>query len=58
MTIVEEVRAWLAESWDPGMPVREWWARLADASTWSEWGQWETIPETTRRLAAAVESTG
>jgi len=26
-----EVRAWLAEAWDPELPLREWRARLADA---------------------------
>jgi alkylation response protein AidB-like acyl-CoA dehydrogenase len=28
------VREWLAEAWDPGLTVREWWARLAE----SGWG--------------------
>jgi len=27
----DEVRAWVARSWDPDATVREWWARLADA---------------------------
>jgi alkylation response protein AidB-like acyl-CoA dehydrogenase len=30
----EEVRAWLAESWDPGRPLGEWWTLLAE----SGWG--------------------
>ncbi len=29
-TIQVEVEAWLGESWDPGLTVREWWRRLAD----------------------------
>lgn len=28
-TVREEVRAWLAESWDPELTVAEWWERLA-----------------------------
>jgi alkylation response protein AidB-like acyl-CoA dehydrogenase len=28
-TVREEVRAWLAESWDPDLTVAEWWERLA-----------------------------
>ena len=27
-TVREEVRAWLAESWDPDLTVAEWWERL------------------------------
>ncbi|MEZ5230663.1 MAG: acyl-CoA dehydrogenase family protein [Acidimicrobiales bacterium] len=30
----DEVRSWLAENWDPSLPLGEWWARLADAG-WS-----------------------
>ena len=26
-----EVRAWLAENWDPQLTVRAWWAMLAAA---------------------------
>jgi alkylation response protein AidB-like acyl-CoA dehydrogenase len=37
-----EFKAWLEESWDPDLSMREWWARLADsgwaAPTWPE--QW------------------
>ncbi len=29
-----QVRRWLSDNWDPGLTVREWWARLAD----SGWG--------------------
>lgn len=32
--IRQEVRAWLAESWDPDLPLGEWWERLAT----SGWG--------------------
>ena len=37
-----EVRAWLADAWDPSLTVGEWWARLADSGwavpTWpSAW---------------------
>jgi alkylation response protein AidB-like acyl-CoA dehydrogenase len=35
-----EVRAWLADNWDPDLQVGEWWQRLADAGwsmpTWPE----------------------
>ncbi|MGH1490511.1 MAG: acyl-CoA dehydrogenase family protein [Acidimicrobiales bacterium] len=27
----QEVRSWLAENWNPDMPVRQWWALMADA---------------------------
>jgi len=30
----EEALSWLRANWDPALPVREWWARLAD----SGWG--------------------
>jgi alkylation response protein AidB-like acyl-CoA dehydrogenase len=37
-TVREEVRAWLAESWDPDITVAEWWERLMrsgyGAPTW------------------------
>ncbi len=39
----DEVRAWLAEHWDPDLSVREWWSIVGDAG-WSapnfptEWG--------------------
>ncbi|HLY83669.1 MAG TPA: acyl-CoA dehydrogenase family protein [Acidimicrobiales bacterium] len=41
-TVRSEVRAWLAENWDLGCSVRQWWARLADSGwaypTWPrEW---------------------
>lgn len=29
-----EVRAWVSDSWDPGLTVRQWWLRLAE----SGWG--------------------
>jgi len=35
-----EIRAWLAENWDPDLTVGEWWERLADGGwavpTWPE----------------------
>jgi alkylation response protein AidB-like acyl-CoA dehydrogenase len=47
VTVVEtdlrsEVRAWLADNWDPQLTVREWWRRLAESGwaypTWPvEW---------------------
>ena len=27
-TVRDEVRAWLAENWDPDLTVAEWWERL------------------------------
>jgi alkylation response protein AidB-like acyl-CoA dehydrogenase len=38
----QELRGWLDGAWDPGLTVREWWARLADSGwafpTWpAEW---------------------
>ena len=33
-TAREEALSWLKANWDPALPVREWWARLAD----SGWG--------------------
>jgi alkylation response protein AidB-like acyl-CoA dehydrogenase len=30
----DELRNWLAANWDPGLPLRTWWARLA-ASGWA-----------------------
>ncbi len=39
-SVREEVRAWLADSWDPDITVAEWWERLAEsgygAPTWPE----------------------
>jgi alkylation response protein AidB-like acyl-CoA dehydrogenase len=29
--IRSEVRAWLADAWDPALTVRAWWSRLADS---------------------------
>lgn len=41
-TVREEVRAWLAENWDPEITVGEWWDRLGNSGwavpTWpNEW---------------------
>ena len=40
--IATDFKAWLEESWDPDISLREWWARLADsgwaAPTWPEQG--------------------
>src|ERR1039457_7435822 len=33
-SIVEEIRAWLKENWDPELTVAEWWNRLGLAG-WS-----------------------
>ncbi|MDY7101268.1 MAG: acyl-CoA dehydrogenase family protein [Actinomycetota bacterium] len=33
-TVTAQVRAWIAQNWDPRMPLGEWWALLAD----SGWG--------------------
>ncbi len=30
-TLRQEVRAWLAENWDPELTVQEWWSRMAAA---------------------------
>jgi len=40
--VAAEVRAWLADNWDPQLTVREWWRRLAESGwaypTWPvEW---------------------
>jgi alkylation response protein AidB-like acyl-CoA dehydrogenase len=39
-TVRDEVRAWLAENWDPDLTVAEWWERLMrsgyGAPTWPE----------------------
>jgi alkylation response protein AidB-like acyl-CoA dehydrogenase len=32
--LIDELRAWLEENWDPDLTVREWWQRLGDAG-WS-----------------------
>jgi alkylation response protein AidB-like acyl-CoA dehydrogenase len=29
--VVAEVKAWLADNWDPDLTVAEWWARLGDS---------------------------
>jgi len=41
-SVRDEIKAWLAESWDPELTVGEWWERLADSGwavpTWpKEW---------------------
>ena len=40
--IVTEAQAWFASNWDPELPLREWWRRLAESGwgfpTWPE--QW------------------
>jgi alkylation response protein AidB-like acyl-CoA dehydrogenase len=33
-TVARQVQHWLRDNWDPGLTVRQWWARLAD----SGWG--------------------
>ncbi len=57
-----ELDAWLADNWDPGISVREWWGRLAAARlsnpTLSEpfgrgWGRGET-----RMLVEAIRAAG
>ncbi|HZR13075.1 MAG TPA: acyl-CoA dehydrogenase family protein [Acidimicrobiia bacterium] len=51
----EEVRAWLAENWDPDLTLAQWWDRLAESGwavpTWPE--EWYG-KGFTRDLAAAV----
>ena len=51
----EEVRAWLAENWDPDLTLAQWWDRLAESGwavpTWPE--EWHG-KGFTRDLAAAV----
>jgi alkylation response protein AidB-like acyl-CoA dehydrogenase len=51
----EEVRAWLAENWDPDLTLAQWWDRLADSGwavpTWPE--DWHG-KGFTRDLAVAV----
>src|SRR5260221_6018178 len=32
--VARQVQRWLSDNWDPGLTVRQWWARLAD----SGWG--------------------
>src|SRR5437588_12642605 len=38
--VLDELRAWLEENWDPDLTVGEWWERLGTsgwaASTWPE----------------------
>jgi alkylation response protein AidB-like acyl-CoA dehydrogenase len=41
-SVRDELRSWLADAWDPGLTVGEWWERLADSGwavpTWpAEW---------------------
>ncbi|MCP3856588.1 MAG: acyl-CoA dehydrogenase [Actinomycetia bacterium] len=56
--VVAEVEAWVDQSWDPEITVREWWRRMADARLTSP-----TLPEGVggrgwpRSLAAAVGRT-
>lgn len=38
--VYTEARAWLEHNWDPDLPLRDWWQRLAD----SGWG-FPTWPE-------------
>jgi alkylation response protein AidB-like acyl-CoA dehydrogenase len=51
----QEVRDWVAESWDPDLTLAQWWARLADSGwavpTWPEEWHGKGLP---RDLAAAV----
>ncbi len=42
-SVSDEVRSWLADNWDPALPLGDWWSRLAE-SGWGfphfpeEWG--------------------
>jgi len=52
-----EMRAWLATNWDPGLSVREWWSRLADAGwqfpTWPEGFGGRGLTDTEARAVTA-----
>ena len=47
-----QVRAWLEQSWDPGVTVGQWWERLAD----SGWGYPTWPEEWFGRAMSAVEA--
>jgi alkylation response protein AidB-like acyl-CoA dehydrogenase len=51
----KEVQEWVADNWDPGLTLAEWWERLADSGwavpTWPEEWHGKGLP---RDLAAAV----
>src|SRR4051812_46169206 len=40
VSVIDEVKPWLADNWDPDLSVGEWWQRLADSGwavpTWPE----------------------
>ena len=38
--LIDEIRTWLAENWDPDLTIAEWWERLGTAG-WSA----PTLPE-------------
>jgi alkylation response protein AidB-like acyl-CoA dehydrogenase len=55
--------AWLTAHWDPGLTVREWWARLAESGwgfpTWPEaWFGRRMSADEAAGVRAAYASTG
>ncbi|MEL6983993.1 MAG: acyl-CoA dehydrogenase family protein, partial [Actinomycetota bacterium] len=53
----EEVRAWLAQNWDPDMTVGQWWSAMADGGwqfpTWPEGFGGRGLSATEGRMVAA-----
>ncbi|HKA04430.1 MAG TPA: acyl-CoA dehydrogenase family protein [Acidimicrobiales bacterium] len=58
-----EVRAWIADNWDPGLTLREWWRRLAESGwaypTWPvEWFGKGLSPDVAVAVRAELAAAG
>jgi alkylation response protein AidB-like acyl-CoA dehydrogenase len=56
-SVRDELRSWLADAWDPGLTVGEWWERLADSGwavpTWPAAWLGRDLPRELAPLVAA-----
>ena len=62
-SVRDELRSWLADAWDPGLTVGEWWERLADSGwavpTWpAEWLGRDLPRELAPLVAAELRDAG
>jgi alkylation response protein AidB-like acyl-CoA dehydrogenase len=62
-SVRDELRSWLADAWDPGLTVGEWWERLADSGwavpTWpAEWLGRDLPRELAPLVAAELRNAG
>lgn len=61
--VADQVRAWIAENWDPELTVREWWRRLAESGwaypTWpTEWFGKDLDSDGAAAVRAELKATG